>query len=201
MTIPAIATKRFPVFLFIFVTLWLASCNKKKREADLSTDLGKVDQFLRRGTFDYDSLLTYVAALRDNFTHAERKQKAYEVWHTTVDYKWNADSSIILVNAYKTYPIGFSRETIIHVRDSLLLVHRFSTEPLGMENRDDFTFLESVLYLAPGGTIKHLARISYREKNLNDTVTFRKKPFTDLTDNISHYYSLELNYSQNIMGD
>ena len=179
----------------------IVSCNKKKSEADLSRDMEKVDAFLRKQSFDYDSLQNYLTDIQENFIHSEKKHKGYEAWNTTVDYKWNSDSSITWVNAYKTYPIGFSREKIIHSRDSILLVHRFSTEPLGLDNRKDFTFLESVLYLAPGGTIKHLARISYREKNLKDTIEFRKKPFTDLTDDISHYYSLELNYSQHIMGD
>ena len=201
MTFPALATKRFPFFLFICIMLSLISCKKEKSEADLSSDLERVDTFLRKQRFDYDSLQTYLAEIQGNFIHIETRHKGYEAWNTTVDYKWNSDSSVTLVNAYKTYPIGFSRETIIHARDSILLVHRFSTEPLGLENRKDFTFLESVLYLAPGGTIKHLARISYREKDLQDTIKFRKKPFTDLTDEISHYYSLELNYCRHILGD
>jgi hypothetical protein len=161
----------------------------------------RLDTFLRKPGFNYDSLKTYLAEIQEEFVSSERKHKGYEVWNTTVDFKWNSDSSITLLNVYKTYPIGFSRETIIHSRDSILLVHRFSTEPVGLENREDFTFLESVLYLSERGTIRHLARISSREDYLKDTIEFRKKPFTELTDDISHYYSLELNYSKNILGE
>lgn len=59
--------------------------------------------------------------------------------------------------------------------------------------------MESIYYLTEFGTIKHLARISYRERDLADTIALRKKPFADLNDGVSHYYYLELNHSRNIL--
>lgn len=155
---------------------------------------------MRNSPFTCDSLRTYVGEIEKGFLHTETRRAGYDAWSTTVRYNWNSDSTITLINAYKTYPKGFSRETVIHSGDSILFLHRFSTEPLGRQSREYYTFLESVYYLTPTGTIKHFDRISYRERHLKDTVMFRKKPFADMTDNISHYYSLELNYSRNILG-
>jgi len=180
------------------IGLSLTSCKKEKSEADLGKDFGTLDSFMRKPKFFYDSLKPYLAEIEADLVHADTKRTSYDRWTTTVDYKWNSDSTITWIRAYKTYPIGFSREIFIHCGDSILFLHRFSTEPLGLENREDFSFLESVFYLRDTGTIKHLARISYREDYLKDTVEFRNKPFTDLTDDVTHYYSLELNYSRNI---
>ena len=158
-----------------------------------------MDAFLRRPSLHYDSLQKYLSGMQEAFVNHEGKELAYDRWKTSVTYRWNGDSSITMIQAWKKYPVGFSRETIIHTGDSVLFVHRFSTEPLGLGNREKITFLESIFYLTEVGTIKHLARISYNVKDLADTIAFRKKPFADLRDDVSHYYSLELAHSRNIL--
>lgn len=184
---------------FLGAVLFFVSCEKKKTEADLVADFRNMDNLLRRGTFRYDSMKWYLSSLREGFVNHTHKELAYDAWKTNVTYRWTTDSSTVLIYANKRYPVGFSRELIVHSGDSVLFVHRFSTEPLGLYNKKDFSFLESVYYLTERGTIRHLARISYREKDLADTIAFRKKPFAELTDDVSHYYSLELNHSRNIL--
>lgn len=180
-------------------TLLIFSCEKKRTEVDLAKDIRDMDTFLRRPSFHYDSLEAFITNMQETLIHDEQKELSYDAWKTSVTYRWNADSSIVMIEARKVYPVGFSRETIVHTGDSILFVHRFSTEPLGLGNRDRPTLLESIFYLTEMGTIKHLARISYNIRDLSDTVAFRKKPFADLTDDVSHYYSLELNHSKNIL--
>ena len=137
--------------------------------------------------------------INESFNHLEKKELSYDKWRTSVTYKWNADSSVAMVASNKTLAKGFRREVFLHVGDTVMFVHRFSTEPLGLGNTRNYSFLESIYYLEDVGTIKYLARISYRELDLADTIAFRKKPFADLTDNTSHYYSLEVQNSQNIL--
>ena len=189
------------LFLLCISAVMVTCCKPEKTEGDLVKDFRKLDGFLRRDQFTYDSLLTLMEELQKGFGHSDTKHSGYDAWNRTVYYKWNSDSTLALINAHKTYPKGFSRETIIHSGDSILFLHRFSTEPLGLQNRENFTFLESVFYLTPTGTVKHLARIRYNQRELEDTIAFRTKPFADLTDDISHYYSLELNYSRTIFSD
>ncbi|HET9487584.1 MAG TPA: hypothetical protein VFO54_09120 [Chryseosolibacter sp.] len=183
----------------MLASTFLLSCEKKKDEAHLLNDFRNFDGFLRFRPFQYDSMKIYLAKVDHGFDHSASKELSYESWKTSVAYKWNADSSLTRINSLKHFPIGFSREVIIHSGDSILFIHRFSTQPLGMQRHEDYTFLESIYYLTEFGTIKHLARISYRERDLQDTIAFRKKPFADLTDDVSHFYSLELNYSKNIL--
>ena len=183
----------------MLASTFLLSCEKKKDEAQLLNDFRNFDGFLRFRPFQYDSMKNYLAKVDHGFDHSASKELIYESWKTSVTYKWNADSSLTRINSLKHFPIGFSREVIIHSGDSILFIHRLSTQPLGMQRHEDYTFLESIYYLTEFGTIKHLARISYRERDLQDTIAFRKKPFADLTDDVSHFYSLELNYSKNIL--
>lgn len=138
-------------------------------------------------------------AINESFNHFEKKELSYDKWNTAVTYKWNADSSVVMVLSNKRLAQGFRRETFLHLGDSVMFVHRFSTEPLGLGNTRNYSFLESIYYLEDVGTIKYLARISYRELDLADTIAFRKKPFADLADDTSHYYSLEVQNSRNIL--
>jgi hypothetical protein len=179
--------------------LLLNSCKKEKNDKALASHFRKMDSFLRGESFHYDSMNFYLATIAGNFVNGDEKELSFEQRRASVQYLWNSDSSITMLNAHKIFDKGFNREAIIHAGDSILFVYRFSTEPLGLESRQRFTFLEEVFYMTMMGTIKHLARISYRETNLQDTIAFRKKPFADLKDNISHFYSLELNHSQNIL--
>ncbi len=179
--------------------LLVTSCKIKKSETALVEDFRNMDTFFRTRPFRYDSMKILVARVAGNFVHAEDKKLTYDARKATVSYQWNSDSSITFLNANKIFHKGFSREVIIHAGDSILFIHRFSTEPLGTESRENFTFLEEIFYMTDTGIIKHLARISYRQKDLKDTLAFRKKPFADLTDDISHYYSLELSHSRNIL--
>jgi hypothetical protein len=181
------------------LALFLGSCKKEKSETELDRDFRRLDAFLRTRQFDYDSLKIYLHKIEENLIHAEDKQVSYEVWKTLVSYKWNSDSSLVFIYASKTFPVGFSREVIIHSGDSVLFIHRFSTEPLGLQNRVDYTFLESIYYLAEMRTLKHLDRIEYLKRDLKDTIAFRNKLFADLTDSGSNYYSQELNHSRNIL--
>lgn len=158
-----------------------------------------MDSFLRSTAFQYDSLQMYEAKVAENFVHSVTKELSYEERKAMVVYRWNTDSSVVFLHAHKIFRKGFNRELIVHAGDSILFIHRFSTEPLGTESREKFTFLEEIFYITPVGTIKHLARISYKEEDLADTVAFRKKPFADLADKISFYYPLELNHSRNIL--
>lgn len=158
-----------------------------------------MDSFLRTRPFRYDSMNILLARAGENFVHEQRREINFEERRAVVEYRWNSDSSITLIKSHKVFRKGFNREAIVHAGDSILFVHRFSTEPLGLENSDQYTFLEQIFYLTPTGTIKHLERVSYREPELKDTLAFRKKPFADLTDNISHYYSLELNHCRNML--
>jgi hypothetical protein len=137
--------------------------------------------------------------LSANLVHSLTKELQYEERKATVNYQWNADSTIVLLRTHKVFKKGFNREVIVHAGDSILFVHRFSTEPLGLESKDNFTFLEAVFYVTPSGSIRHLARISYRQSHLADTIAFRKRPLVDLTDDISFYYPGELNHSRNIL--
>ena len=177
----------------------LISCEKQKTEAELVADFRSMDAFMRRTSFHYDSMQAMLNGVGQALIHRDDRALSYDAWKTSVTYRWNGDSTITMIQSKKTFPVGFRRETILHCGDSILLVHRFSTEPLGLGNREKITFLESVFYLAETGTIKHLARISYNARDLRDTVGFRKKPFADLTDDISHYYSMELTHSKNIL--
>jgi hypothetical protein len=181
------------------IIVFFYSCEKKRTEANLKTDLTSLDMFLRNRPFHYDSMKIYLAHIAEAFVHRESRELSYDAWKTSVTWKWNTDSPITMIHAKKFFPVGFSREMILHSGDSTLFVHRFSTQPLGAGNKTQLTFLESVFYLAETGTLKHLARISYRPRSLKDTVAFRKKPFADLTDDISHYYSLELDHSKHIL--
>jgi hypothetical protein len=181
----------------ICIFLLFHSCKREKAVVDPGGEFSHLDTYLRTRPFNPDSLQHYISAIEEELLHSERKQMGYGKKHTTVHYKWNADSSMTLIRAYKTFSKGFSREVILHSGDTLLLVHRFSTEPLSLGS-DDHTFLESVYYLERPGTIRHLSRIEYDMKDLRDTIPFQQKAFTDLTDNISRYYSVELNYSTNI---
>lgn len=177
----------------------LSGCGKKKSETTLLNDFRKMDLFLRAAPFRYDSMQMYEAKLAENFVHSASKELRYEQRKATVDFLWNTDRSLVLLKSHKIFRKGFNREVIVHAGDSILFIHRFSTEPLGLENRENFTFLEEIFYITASGTIKHLARISYRERDLADTVAFRKKPLVDLADKISFYYSLELAHSRNIL--
>lgn len=183
----------------LFASALLLNGCKKKSDTALVRDFRKMDAFLRSGDFDYDSMKIYEAMLNENLVHSLTKELRYEERKATVNYQWNADSTIVLLRTHKVFPKGFNRELIAHVGDSILFVHRFSTEPLGLESKDNFTFLEAVFYLTPSGTIKHLARIAYRQSHLEDTIAFRKKPLVDLTDDISFYYPGELDHSRNIL--
>lgn len=140
-----------------------------------------------------------LSGVNTSFANAENKTLELNHWKTSVTYKWNADSSLVLVVSNKDLAHGFRREVFLHSGDTLMFVYRFSTEPLGMGNTLDYSFLESVYYLEDVGTVKYLARISYREHYLADTIAFRRKPFADVTDRTTHYYSLEVQNSQNIL--
>lgn len=141
----------------------------------------------------------FLREINRSFRNGDSKELSYDKWKTSVVYKWNADSSLVLVVSNKALPHGFRREVFLHAGDSVMFVHRFSTEPLGMGNTSDYSFLESIFYLEDVGTVKYLARISYRVHHLVDTLSFQRKPFADLSDNTSHYYSLELQNSQDIL--
>lgn len=165
----------------------------------LIKDFRRLDTFLRNPEFSYDNLCAYLVRIEENFIYDQNKQLSQGNWRTSVTYKWNSDSSLVFIYANKSFPVGFSREKIIHSGDSVLLVYRFSTEPLGSRTRDDYTFLESVYYLRHAGTIKHLDRIAHWKSQLKDTIAFRKKPFTDFTANALHNYSFELKHCEEIL--
>ena len=187
------------IFVIVMTgSLLVFSCAKEETENNLARDFQELDAFLRDEPFHYESLKDYLASVSEGLIHSEKKHMGYEKKKTAVHYQWNSDSSLILINSYKSFAKGFSREEILHAGDSILFIHRFSTEPLSLENPEDYTFLESIYYLAETGTLRHLSRIEYNMRDLSDTVAFRRKPFTEIADNISHYYSLELNYSKNI---
>jgi hypothetical protein len=179
--------------------LFLNACKKEKSDATLAKDFRNMDSFLRSDSYQYDSMNFCIAKIAGNFVHWQKKELSLDERKATVEYRWNSDSSLTMLNAHKIFDKGFNREVIMHAGDSILFIHRFSTEPLGLETRERYTFLEEIFYMTVTGTIKHLARISYRQDDLRDTIAFRKKPFADLNDNISHYYSLELNHSQHIL--
>jgi hypothetical protein len=193
------ALQHLTFYMALVSALLLNSCKKVKSDATLANDFRKMDSFLRRDSYRYDSMNFYLGKIGENFVHWQKKELTFEERKATVEYRWNSDSSLTMLNAHKVFDKGFNRELIIHAGDSILFIHRFSTEPLGRESRERYTFLEEVFYLTVTGTIKHLARISYRQADLRDTIAFRKKPFADLNDKISHYYSLELNHSQHVL--
>ena len=195
---------------FWILVLWCglavlgSSCNKKASPPEVEPIRRPVEAFklfetyLRTFPFNLDSMQLLLSGLKNNLALSTIKKISFEALSTTVNYRWDPDSSITVVSARKNFPRGFSREEIVHAGDTVLIIHRFSTEPLDIENPEDYTFLESVLILKPTGTIRHLTRIEYQQLDLRDTISFQQMPFSDLTDDVHHYYSTELTYSRNI---
>ena len=183
-----------------FTAVILTACKTGSRDLLVAERFRALDRILRQQNFRYDSMRICLREIEKDFIHTETKHTGFEARTSTVRYLWNADSTITMIRSRKTFPVGFNREVIIHAGDSILFIHRFSTEPLGMANKSTYTLLESVYYLNEVRTIRHLDRIDYNVRDLNDTIEFRKKPFANLADDISHYYSMELNYSKNILG-
>lgn len=183
----------------ITLMMLLAVCQPKESIHRPADAFGALDSVLRHQPFEFESMLSQLRVLSENLPHSETRETSYDAWRTKVNYRWNADSSLVMIQAYKGVPKGFSREVMVHAGDSILFVYRFSTTPLAIENREDHTFLEVIRYLRPNGTLMHLSRIAYDQKDLADTTSFFQQPLYDLTDNIHHFYSMELNHGRNIL--
>ena len=186
--------------LLVAILLIFVSCSvpeKELKEEQLGKSLTTLDNLLRKEQFNYNIVKKALLDVESNFPNSEHKSFNNGMWETEATFKFNSDSSIVMINSNKKSKNGFKREAIICFKDSILLVDTFevlteANDTLGYE------LLETFDYLTPSKNIKTLMRRAF-PKPLTDTVLLKKLPFEVYSSNVEKHYPSKLEYVQRIM--
>ena len=165
-------------------------------EKELTANLLALDEVLRRPVVEYKKIESDLLSINKSLMHEEYKVFNNGAWETLARFKWNQDSSIVMVSSWKKHKDGFKREIILNVKDSILFVKRLDALT---ENNDQagFDTFEELLYLTRGNRVKAVVRRLY-PSSLKDTVELRGMPFTNI-ENRDDMYSFEMEYLKRIM--
>jgi hypothetical protein len=166
----------------LMLTILITACESKVDERGLNELILTFDKCLRNDQFDYDSALSQLAAIDKELNEKETRNSKHDYWETTVNYKWNSDSTITLIRSSKKFKKGFRREIMLNFKDSTLITYTFNTEPIGADNKEDYSFMETFEYAKRNKPIRNLTRVAWEQKVLADTMKFRETPFSDVTD-------------------
>lgn len=182
----------------VFIILAVSGCNSvdrdSKSEETLIKTLSLVDSAFRSDQVELASLEGNLSTIDSLLGNSISKSFNNGQWETKAEFKSNQDSSIVLIHARKQYKYGFKRETILQVKDSILLIRRF--EVLNGEDTLGYELLETLDYLSRLKNIKNLVRREF-PRPLSDTVNFKRLPFLPYDEPVSqfqdqHQYAIEI---------
>jgi hypothetical protein len=101
-----------------------------------------------------------------------------------------------MIHSNKRHKDGFKRETILQIKDSVLLIKRF--EVLTDDESTGYELLEIFDYLTKSKNIKTLVRREY-PRPLSDTVYLRTLPLQPYEGEEGEQFDFELEYAKRIM--
>jgi hypothetical protein len=183
----------------MFIILAMSCCNSVDRDSKSENTLAKtllaLDSTFRSSQLELAFVDEHLSSIDSLLGNSISKSFDNEQWETNAEFKSNQDSSIVLIHATKRHKHGFRRETILHFKDSILLIRRF--EVLTEDPSVGYELLETLDYLSSSRNIKNLVKREYPTL-LSDTVNFKRLPFFPY-DGTMNQFQAELQYAVRIM--
>lgn len=187
-------------------------CNRYEYNKEIEKLFTWDERPLQKKAIEFDKLLRkddfQLCMITENFHGIEDELKKHSTLTINqpdracnIYYKWNCDSSLVLVKSSKKIGKEFKREIIFNFSDTSIVISRFHSWP-GNPDRSPsenirYIFLEEVRYLARDKPIKIWRRLNMSNAALTDTTAFQLMPFEEYTAT-EKSYGIEMSYARKI---
>ena len=185
-----------------FILLILCACNSDTNTGQSTIEdlINQLDKTAKVETFNESKVKELLPLININLTNSEVKNRDLENgigWTTNATFKWNADSSIIMIQSTKAHVNGFKRETILNVADSLILIIRFETLTEDQASKG-YEIIETLDYLSSRKDRTKMIRRMF-PASLSDTIDFKRMNLKPYESNIKNHFPGELEYARKFM--
>lgn len=111
--------------ILVCIVFLACSLSEVNQRGTLKSKIVDMDNLMRHDTLNYTAMRSMVETIDSSLHRSDVKTFDNGLWSSVIRFKWNYDSSVVMIYAKKNYAKGFKREVLIHIGDSVLFLHRF----------------------------------------------------------------------------
>ena len=180
----------FPLILF-------ACGPMEDRSSDaVKMELVRLDSVVRYERFNLDNIENILTAVQLNLPNKKDRTFSNGMWATKATFRFDHDSTVVMIIAKKVSSRGFKNEVILNLNDTALFVRRF--EVLTDDPAVGYELLETVDYVTKTQNLLNRVRHEF-PMSLSDSVAFRMLELRPYESEIGEHYDTELDYARRIM--